>query len=121
MSLNLFIMTKYLTLQNLGWLFTAFVVVMLGMGGVSKIIGTEEMVGNFEFMNLSPYLLMVGVLEVVGVVLLTLPKTSLYGSILLGAIMTGAVCMHLSLGFPGTEMPIMLGCLGFAGYKLREV
>jgi hypothetical protein len=52
---------------------------------------------------------------------LALPKTSLYGSILLGAIMTGAVCMHLSLGFPGTEMPIMLGCLGFAGYKLREV
>ena len=45
-------MTKYLTLQNLGWLFTAFVVVMLGMGGVSKIVGTEEMVGNFEYMKL---------------------------------------------------------------------
>jgi len=114
-------MTKYLTLQNLGWLFTSFVVVMLGMGGFSKIVGTEEMVGNFEYMKLTPYLLLVGVLEVLGVVLLSLPRTSLYGSILIGSIMTGAVCMHLSLGFPGTEMPILLGCLGFAGYKLRDL
>ena len=29
-------MSKYLTLQNLGWLLTAFVTIMLGMGGVSK-------------------------------------------------------------------------------------
>jgi len=114
-------MTKYLTLQNLGWLLTAFVAVMLGMGGVSKIIGTEEMVGNFEFMKLSSYLMMVGVLEVLGVIMLLLPKTSLYGSVLIGSIMTGAVCMHLSLGFPGTEMPILLGVLGFIGYKLREL
>jgi len=62
------------------------------------------MVGNFTFMNLSDYH----------------PKTSLYGSILIGAIMTGAVCMHLSLGFPGTMMPILLGVLGFTGYQLRE-
>jgi len=114
-------MTKYLTLQNLGWLFTAFVTVMLGMGGVSKIIGTEEMVGNFNFMNLSDYLLMVGLLEVLGVGLLVYNKTSLYGSVLIGAIMTGAVCMHLSLGFPGVIMPILLGVAGFAGYKLRTL
>jgi hypothetical protein len=113
-------MSKYLTLQNLGWLLTAFVTIMLGMGGVSKIIGTEEMVGNFNFMQLSDYLLTVGVLEVLGVALLVYPKTSLYGSVLIGSIMSAAVCMHLSLGFPGTMMPIMLGVAGFAGYKLRE-
>ncbi len=113
-------MNKYLTLKNLGWLFTSFVAVMLGMGGFSKIIGTEEMVGNFTFMNLSDYLLMVGVLEVLGVGLLIHPKTSLYGSVLIGSIMTAAVCMHLSLGFPGTMMPILFGILGFVGYRLRE-
>lgn len=114
-------MSKYLTLKNLGWLFTAVVAVMLGMGGFSKIVGTEEMVGNFEYMKLSSYLLIVGVLEVLGVVLLVLPRTSLYGSVLIGSIMTAAVCMHLSLGFPGTEMPVLLGVLGFAGYKLRDL
>ena len=113
-------MSKYLTLQNLGWLLTAVVTIMLGMGGVSKIIGTEEMVNNFAFMQLTDYRLIVGLLEVLGVGLLVIPRTSLYGSILIGSIMTGAVCMHLSLGFPGTMMPIMLGVAGFAGYKLRE-
>ena len=93
---------------------------MLGMGGVSKIIGTEEMVGNFEFMKLSSYLMMVGVLEVLGVIMLLLPKTSLYGSVLIGSIMTGSM-YALSLGFSGTEMPILLGVLGFTSYKLREL
>ena len=66
-------MKKYLTLANLGWLFTAFVAVMLGMGGFSKIFGTEEMVNNFTFMNLTPYLTMVGILEVLGVILFVYP------------------------------------------------
>ena len=113
-------MSKYLTLQNLGWLFTAFVTIMLGMGGVSKIIGTEEMVNNFAFMQLADYRLVVGLLEVLGVALLVYPKTSLYGSVLIGSVMTAAVCMHLSLGFPGTMIPVALGVAGFAGYKLRE-
>ncbi len=114
-------MNKYLTLKNLGWLFTSFVAVMLGMGGFSKIIGTEEMVNNFTFMNLTPYLTMVGVLEVLGVALFVYPRTSLYGSVLLCSIMTGAVVMHLSMmGGTGVMAPIMLGLFGFFGYILRD-
>lgn len=113
-------MKQYLTIVNLGWLLTAFVAIMLGMSGVSKIIGTEEMVGNFEYMNLSSYLLLVGLLEVLGVALLVYPKTSLYGSILIGGIMSAAVCMHLSLGFPGTLTPLSIGIVGFISYWLRQ-
>jgi len=94
---------------------------MMAMSGFSKIIGTEEMVGNFEYMKLSPYLLLVGILEVVGAGLLLVPKLSQYGAVLIGSVMTGAVCMHLSLGFPGTELPIALGVGGFLGYKLRDL
>ncbi len=120
-KLKTYIMKKYLTLANLGWLFTAFVAIMLGMGGFSKIIGTEEMVNNFTFMNLTPYLTMVGVLEVLGVALFVYPRTSLYGSVLLGSIMTGAVVMHLSMmGGTGVMAPIMLGSFGFFGYILRD-
>ena len=114
-------MKKHLTLVNLGWLFTAFVAIMLGMGGFSKIIGTEEMVNNFTFMNLTPYLTMVGILEVLGVILFVYPRTSLYGSVLLGSIMTGAVVMHLSMmGGSGVMTPIMLGSFAFIGYILRD-
>jgi len=120
-KLKTYIMKKHLTLVNLGWLFTAFVAIMLGMGGFSKIIGTEEMVNNFTFMNLTPYLTMVGVLEVLGVALFVYPRTSLYGSVLLGSIMTGAVVMHLSMmGGTGIMVPIMLGSFGFFGYILRD-
>ncbi len=39
-------------LAILGWVLTAVVAVMLGKGAVEKIIGTQEMVGNFAFMKL---------------------------------------------------------------------
>lgn len=110
-----------LSFSTLGWVVSAVVAFMMVMGGVSKILSTEEMVGNFEYMNLSPYMLLVGLLELVGGVMLVVPRLSQYGATLIGAVMAAAVCMHLSLGFPGTEMPIMLGVGGFLGYKLRDM
>ena len=35
-------MKKYLTLKNLGWVLTAIVSLMIGMSGISKIIGTQD-------------------------------------------------------------------------------
>lgn len=110
-----------LSFSTLGWVVSAVVAFMMVMGGVSKILSTEEMVGNFEYMNLSPYMLLVGFLELVGGVMLVVPRLSQYGATLIGAVMAAAVCMHLSLGFPGAEMPIMLGVGGFLGYKLRDM
>jgi len=110
-----------LSFSTLGWVVSAVVAFMMVMGGISKILSTEEMVGNFEYMNLSPYMLLVGLLELVGGVMLVVPRLSQYGATLIGAVMAAAVCMHLSLGFPGTEMPIMLGVGGFLGYKLRDM
>ena len=76
-------MKKYLTFKNLGWLLTVLVTFMLGMSSVSKIVGTEEMVNNFTFMNLLPYLALLGVVELAGVILFIIPKTSKYGAVLL--------------------------------------
>ena len=60
-------MKKYITLKNFGWLLTALVTFMLGMSGVSKIVGTEEMIKNFTSMNLLPYLALLGAVELAGV------------------------------------------------------
>ena len=109
------------TLPTLGWVVSALVAFMMVMSGGSKVVGTQEMVGNFEFMNLSPYLMLVGLLEVVGAVMLMVPRLSQYGATLIGSVMAAAVCMHLSLGFPGTSVPLMLGVGGFLGYKLRNL
>jgi len=114
-------MKKYLTLKNLGWVFTGLVVLMLGMSGISKLISTEEMVNNFKFMNLLPYLPFVGLAEVIGVSLLVFPRTSIYGAVLLGSIMSAAVALHLSMmGGQGVLVPVVLGLFAWTSHCLRQ-
>lgn len=113
-------MKQYLTWKNLGMFLSGLVTLMMIYSGGSKIVGTEEMVNNFNYMNLSPYRVMVGILEVLGGVALLIPRTSQYGAVLVASIMTAAVAMHLSLGFPGTMMPIVLGSAALIGYKLND-
>lgn len=113
-------MKKYLTLKNLGWLLTAIVVFMVGMSGVSKLMATEEMVKNFEFMKLTPYMALMGAIELAGVGLLVLPRTSIYGAVLIGSYMSGAVALHMSLmGATGLFIPILLGVLAWSAHCLR--
>ena len=95
-------MKKYITLKNFGWLLTALVTFMLGMSGVSKIVGTEEMVKNFTSMNLLPYLALLGAVELSGVVMLCIPKTSKYGAVLLSSYLSGAV----SSGVPSSNVVV---------------
>ena len=114
-------MRNMLTLKNLGWLVTSLVSVMILMVGPSKLIGTEEMVGNFTSMNLLPYLKIVGLLEVVSVLLLIYPKTSLCGAIGLTSLMSAAVVVHLSyMGGSGVVTPIIIGGLSLLAYYLRK-
>ena len=113
-------MNKYMTTKNLGWLFTFVVTLMLGMSGMSKIMGTQEMVNNFTFMNLLPYLALVGVAEVIGVLLLIYPRTSTYGAVVISSVMSAAAAMHLSyMGGSGVVMPILLGVFAWTGHCLR--
>jgi len=113
-------MKKYLTLKNLGWLLTTIVVFMLGMRGVSKIMGTDEMVANFTAMNMLPYMALVGVMEIAGVLALSIPRTSIYGALLISSVMSGAVAVHVSLmGGAGMLVPLFLGALSWTAHCLR--
>jgi putative oxidoreductase len=114
-------MKKYITLQNLGWVLTAVVTIMLGMSGVSKVIGTQEMVNNFTYINLLPYLTTIGVAELVGVILLIIPRTSGYGALILSSIMSAAAAVHLSyMGGDKVLIPILLGILAWSAHCLRK-
>lgn len=114
-------MKKYLTLKNLGWLLTAIVVFMIGMSGINKIFATDEMVKNFEFMHLTPYMEIIGFAELLGVGLLVYPKTSIYGAVITSCTMSGAVAIHLSLmGGVGTIIPVLIGFLAWTAHCLRE-
>ena len=113
-------MKNYLTLKNLGWLLTAIVTFMLGMSGLSKIFGADEAVANFTAMNLLPYMALVGVMEVAGVIALCIPRTSIYGAVVLSSVMSGAVAIHLSLmGGAGMLAPIVFGLIAWTAHCLR--
>ena len=113
-------MKKYLTLKNLGWFLTGVVTFMLGMSGISKILGTEEMVKNFTFMNLLPYLALLGTVEFAGVVMLLIPRTAKYGAVLLSSYLSGAVAIHMAMmGGTGVMAPIILGLAVWSAYCLR--
>lgn len=114
-------MKKYFTFENLGWFLLSLVSAMLLMSGVSKIIGTQEMVNNFTYMKLLPYMTSVGIAEVVGVGLLLYPRTSTYGAILLSCIMSAAVALHLSLmGGAKVMMPLEIIFTIWAGHCFRK-
>lgn len=107
-------------LSIIGWVLTLVVTVMLGKGAIEKLIGTKEMIGNFEFMKLEKYRVLTGVGELLGVVLLLFPMTSLYGMVLITSFMSAAVVLHLSMmGGAKTQVPIILGVLAVLGHVLR--
>jgi len=111
-----------ITLSLIGWLFTGIVAIFLGKGAIEKIIGTQEMVGNFAYMKLEKYRVPTGVGEILGVVLLAIPMTSLYGMVLITSFMSAAAVLHLSLmNGSKTYMPVIVGILAIVSYILRTI
>tara|TARA_R110000868_G_scaffold4012_20_gene24534 strand:+ start:441 stop:779 length:339 start_codon:yes stop_codon:yes gene_type:complete len=107
-------------LQIIGWALSVATALVLGKGAIDKLIGTQEMVGNFAFMKIEKYRVVTGLGELLGVVLLLIPATSLFGAILIASFMSAAVVMHLSLmGGAKTYFPIVIGITGLLGHFLR--
>jgi hypothetical protein len=107
-------------LSIIGWALSVATALVLGKGAIDKLIGTQEMVGNFAFMKIEKYRVITGLGELLGVVLLLIPATSLFGAILIASFMSAAVVMHLSLmGGVKTYFPIVIGITGLLGHFLR--
>ena len=103
-----------------GWILSVITALFLGKGAIEKLIGTKEMVGNFAYMKIKKYRVVTGLGELLGVVLLLSPTTSLFGAILIASFMSAAVVMHLSLmGGAKTYIPIIIGLAALAGHFLR--
>lgn len=107
-------------LTIIGWVLLAVTALFLGKGAVEKIIGTQEMVGNFAYMKLEKYRILTGVGELLAAVLLLIPATSLYGAILVFGFMSAAVVLHLALmGGAKTYVPLLVGLGALVGHFLR--
>jgi hypothetical protein len=107
-------------LTIIGWVLSLATGLFLGKGAIEKIIGTAEMVGNFKFMKLEKYRVLTGVGELLGVLLLLIPVTSLFGAILIVSFMSAASVIHLALmGGNKVEIPVLVGVGALLGHFLR--
>lgn len=110
------------TLTIIGWVLTGIISIFLGKGAIEKIIGTQEMVGNFAYMKLEKYRIPTGVGELLGLILLAIPVTSLYGMVLIVSFMSAAVALHLSLmNGAKTYIPLLVGIVAVLSYIFRTI
>lgn len=104
----------------IGWVLSVVTSLFLGKGAIEKIVGTQEMVGNFAYMKLEKYRVITGVGELIGAILLSVPMTSVIGAFIICCFMSAAVVLHLALmGGNKTEMPALVGLAAIASYLLR--
>jgi uncharacterized membrane protein YphA (DoxX/SURF4 family) len=105
------------------WFATIALVGVFAYSGISKLIGGSPLIDRFTYWGYPAwFLLVVGAAEVVGAALLILPKTALYGAIVLGAVMAGAVFTHVRYAewFPALFVVIVLFLLSMVGGSRRS-
>ncbi len=72
---------------------------------------------GFPESSLSP----IGLLEAACVVLYLFPKTTFFGTVLVGCYLGGATCAHVRIGdASGAVTPVVLGVLAWLGMYLRD-
>lgn len=89
--------SKFFTV--LGWVILVITALFFVMAGSQKLMGSEEMVTLFQDLGYFQwFMIAVGLLEVVGAILLLIPRTTQYAAIALGILMIGAIISELQLG-----------------------
>ena len=111
-----------ITLSTIGLVLTGLVAIFLGKGAIEKVMGTQEMVGNFAYMKLEKFRVPVGLGELLAILLLCIPQTSLYGMVLICSFMSAAAALHLSLmNGAKTYIPVLVGIITIISYVLKTI
>ncbi|MBI3136221.1 MAG: DoxX family protein [Bacteroidetes bacterium] len=92
---------KTKTQTIISWVLLILPSLMLLMSSAMKLTAADELVKGFEAMGLGKLLQVIGVLELVSVVLLLIPKTYKIGFLLITGYLGGAMSIELAAGqFP---------------------
>jgi len=93
------------------WVLQIGVAAMVLMAGFSKLSGNEQMVGMFQAIGFGQWFrFLTGSLEVIGGILLLIPRLAGLGGLLMTGVFVGAVATHLFLigGSPGMAIVILM-------------
>lgn len=90
------------------WVLSVLLGLSFLMAGWPKVMPGENMVRRFENWGYSAeFTVLIGILELLGGLLVLLPKTAFYGALLVAILMVGAAYTHLSTGI-GSPMFAMI-------------
>jgi hypothetical protein len=107
-------------MQWAGWIASALPVLLLLFSGIMKLIKPANVVEGFVHLGYPESLsLAIGIVELAGVALYAVPRTSVLGAILLTGYLGGATASHVRIGEPFT-MAIVMGVLVWGGLYLRD-
>lgn len=98
---------KYVSLVIRGLLTLAFVA-----AGASKLAGVEMMVQTYDAIGFGQWFrYFTGFVEIVGAALLWVPNRQIFGALILGGTMVGAVAAHVFILGPSALPAVVLGLL----------
>ena len=104
-----------------GWVLTAVPALFLLSGSVTAWLGSAQVVeGTAKFGFAPGFLHILAPIEFVCAVLYLVPRTAVFGALLLTAYLGGAVVSHLRIGDPTWVVPIVFGVIVWAGLLLRR-
>lgn len=105
-----------------GRVFSAIPVLLMVMSGGFKLAHPPDFltnwVGKFGYPEGSATT--IGIVELLCVVLYVVPRTRVFGAILMTGYLGGAVATHVRIGDPGAFVPVLLGILAWGGLFLRD-
>ncbi|MCG8506977.1 MAG: DoxX family protein [Sphingomonadales bacterium] len=98
--------------------------VLLGLSflaaGWPKVLPNDNMVARFENWGYTAeFASLIGVLEILAGLLVLVPRTALYGAMLIGVLMTGAIYTHLSTAIGSPLFAIIYALMAVALGILR--
>lgn len=107
-------------MKIVGWVLSILPCLLLLLSASFKFIQGPEFEKGLQHMGWdSKTMLYIGVIEIICTIIYLIPKTSVFGAILLAAYLGGAVATHVRVGDPFWA-PVLAGVFLWLGLWLRE-
>lgn len=108
-----------------GWILTGLLLLFLLPASIApKLLAADVAVDSLAALGWSPrHLLLIGLIELAALVLFVIPRTSLLGTVLMTALLGGALASHLRAGSPmfsHTLFSVYLGLFMWVALWLRD-
>ena len=94
------------------WMLQVLVALVFVGAAAGKLVGSADMIALFDAVGIGQWFRYVtGLLELLGALLLIVPRRAAFGSLLLAGVMAGAVVAHLTLLHTAPTAPLVLFAL----------